>query len=289
MFDWFKKLFVDYSAEDIQKTLNKQASQANKEGVTTTPYAALASTEGAYQAALKKAQAAGASPAIKPQQDVVDLINKAQGLYQSLFGNIDALAKERTGQVNDNYNLERESANKSFIAGSNALDRAYAARGTTDSSYRTNAVKEATDNFDLNIAQLGKSRDQNLANIGQYAATAKAGLQPTLDTLNQYRANAANYDPTALRNNLMGIISNGQQQQAGMGTQGQYLNQLNGIVPLQQQATAQLQAQLDALASSSAPTFAKQQVAKGYLASSGADQNTQNYWQKYFENLLKRG
>ena len=71
-------------------------------------------------------------------------------------------------------------------------------------------------------------------------------------------------------------------QRAGLRTNQQYVQALQGIAPSQNMGADMLKKQLDELAVSSIPSFAKQTIGKGLIQKSGQDQT---FYQDYFDKL----
>ena len=227
------------------------------------------------------------------QNQIRSRIGQIMGIYDSLDTGVDQVVNERAGEYMQDYDRQAEDLNKGFSNNATQQANAYGARGLGSSSYFQNAQDESKGIYDQGINDINSNKQKTLGGLGQYAATTKAqfgaGRQQYRDILSQL----GSYAPDALQN-LMGTLGNNisslESQRAGLGTTGEFVNKLNKIAPVQNNATGQLATKLQKLITSSAPQFAKDQIAQGLIKSAQlTDPNATDYWQKYYQQLLTGG
>lgn len=224
------------------------------------------------------------------RNQLTDAINKANGIYSGLYGKIDALAGDRVHQLQDTYNPQFSDLQSAFEKSQSQLPGAYAARGLGSSSYFDQALSDSAKTYQDQVNQLTQAQQGDLAKVGQFASTAKAGYQANQGMLGGIHPGS--YLTASSLQQVLGDVNN---QIAnlqgnvlpGLGTNSEYLNQLNSISPYQQTGTQDLAKQLQSLVTSSAPYFAKNAIAQGLLKRNQVtDENSINYWSDYFQKLL---
>lgn len=221
---------------------------------------------------------------------VRDKFNILKSVFDGIYGDVDNLIKEKADALNKNYDSQLTDMNKSYERGVGQNSLIYGARGLGDSSYLGDAQGQLKDNYDRSVEDATNTRQAQLADLGRYGATTKAGFDAQRNTYQNAMNNLDSYDEAglnALSGNLDNATTQAGVQRAGLGTQGQFINQLNSITPVQQQFSSNLATKLQNLITSSAPVYAKKQIAQGLIkASTLNDQNAQSQWTNYFENLL---
>jgi len=227
------------------------------------------------------------------QQDILGKISALQGTYNTLFSNQNQYIGEQANQAIGNYGQQAENLGQTYGKTTGQLANIYGARGLGSSSYQTSALEDAASTYGQNLDQIIQNQTGTLGQIGQYAATARLPYQ---NVLSQYQALAPNlgqYSPSdlqSLQGSLTGSLQDATSAAAGVGTNQKFMGGLQAITPIQNQGTAQLAAQLQRLTTSSAPIFAKKQIAAGLIkAANLQDPNAVNYWQNYWQQLLAQG
>lgn len=220
---------------------------------------------------------------------LADKLRNIMSAYDSLSGGVDTVSNDAVGNYQKQYDQQAGDLNNEFTKTGNQLSGIYGARGLADSSYYGNAQDEAKNTYNTNVQSLLDQRNQNLATIGQQAQQAKAGYASNKGQYAGILGNLNNYDQaglSSLDSNLTSAQAGIQQAQAGQGTQGSFINAIQGLPALQQNGSSQLQAQLQKLMGTGAPGFAKNQVAQGLIQQAGLqDPNQANVWQNYWNQL----
>ena len=213
-----------------------------------------------------------------------------QQAYQSQQDATQPLIQQKMDSLNQNYDTQQKSLNNSLGTTTNQLQAMYGARGLQDSSFNGNALQNAGDTYNNSLTALNQDKASNIAGLGQYAQNAQTGAQSASAQYASYLPHLDSYSATDLQtldNQLASQLPVVQQQLSGMGTQQQFTNDLNKFVPAQSDGNAKLAQQLQTLASSSAPLFAKNQIAQGVIKSSQlTDPSAQAYYSDYFKKLL---
>lgn len=237
-------------------------------GAATT--AATAEQVAAQQAAA--AQAARVAQANALKGSITGLIGNIKGVYDAIYGDVNNVAADRTGQVDKAHSQDVQSLTGQFNNAFPAIGQGYAARGTYDSSYRGDAEKVATDEFGNAIGQLDSGYKADLAGIGQFVSKEQANVNSQkggLDAISQQIADSQNPDElTTLRNTLDERLRSLTASRADLGTQGSYLQRLNSAVPVQNRL-APLQQTLTNVVSSAVPAPIKKAIAAQIVQQSG--------------------
>lgn len=224
------------------------------------------------------------------RQTVQDKFKGLQGVFDSIYGDVDNLIREKTSQLNKTYDTQLTDMTKGFERGVGQNSMIYGARGLGDSSYLGDAQGQLKDSYDREVGSMTDARQGQLADLGRYGATQKAGFDAIRQQYQSAINNVGAMDEAGLQSlsgNIDGAVANANVQRAGMGTQGDFINKLNAVTPAQQQFTQQLATKLQNLITSSAPVYAKKQIAQGLIKGSVLDDaNAQNYWGNYFNDLL---
>lgn len=231
-----------------------------------------------------------AAQAAKLKTDIQQKIQAYKSVYDSLFGDIDNSVKSQLDSGNSEYDRQLNDLNTAFGKTQAQQGQIYAARGLGSSSYNIDAQNEAANTYQTNVDAINKARQDYQANLGKFAATNKASLganRSAFDNLdlNSYGAS----DLASLNSNLDQSLASANQQRASLMTNPQYMGELQKIAPTQNQGTAQLASKLQTLITSSAPLFAKKQIAQGLIKSANlTDKNAQDYWNNYFQQLISQ-
>lgn len=222
----------------------------------------------------------------KGRGEVGARISAANAVIQALFGEVDRLAGDKMNTLEANYAKQNQDLTSGYEKGATQLQGIYSARNTANSSYYDNAQTDAATAYHSGQDQLNTGRDQNRADIGKFVQTTKAGFDAARPNINLNDISTVS-DAMAVRNQLDQLIGNLHTQEAGLGTNSDYAKSLNAVSPTQQTGSDQLAAQLQKLVQSSAPNFAKAEIAKGYIkAAQLQGKEAEDYWLNYFNTLL---
>ena len=194
------------------------------------------------------------------KNSVTSLVKSIQGVYDALYGDIGTAASDSTNLVNKRYGTENEGITDQFEGQFRDIGNAYSARGTYDSSYRGDSERTAQSGYQNLLNQQRTKQQAELADVGKYAAQARAEVSGDREALNlimQQLPDTNNLDELqALVNNLQAKKNTAAKQRAGTGTQNHYLQQLSGINK-KSSNTAQLRAQLSSIVSAEVPGSVK--------------------------------
>lgn len=223
------------------------------------------------------------------RNQAIDRIHSIQSAYDALTNSLQASVQDKIGQNNQNYDNQTKQLTNTYQDTANQLTGQYQAHGLGDSSYAGNAQDSASKSYNDNLTAINTDRNNTLAQLGQTLQQGRAQYDTGKNSYNDYLNNIGNYGAGDLQTLLSNFGQTQQDlstQQAGQGTQAQYLQAVQGINPAANQGTSQLTAQLQQLANSSTPQFAKNTIAQGLISQAGqTDPNATSYWQNYFKQL----
>lgn len=216
---------------------------------------------------------------------VSSYVNQLNDIYNSLYGQVNAIASDKRNQLQTQYGTQASQLNNDYQTTLGQLQNQYGARGLADSSFDAKGLGQAGDTYNTNNAALMQNYNSDLANIGQYAQSTLGGYQAAQKAYDSINPNGIGSVSTLQsdQSQLQQALQSLQSQQAGLGTQSDYINKINSIAPYQQQGSTALQSQLATLAQSSVPAFAKTQIA-GALTQQ--QQQDPAFYQDYFQKLL---
>lgn len=224
------------------------------------------------------------------QDTARSLISGIQNAYHSLTGSLQPVVQDKVNQYLQNYDTQSNDLQKAYTTSQNQLGGVYNARGLADSGFYGSAQQDAGNTYNQSVDALNQDKSQKLGAIGQYAQGLQSSANAAADQYGQYLPNLGQYsaaDLQGLNSSLQGALPGIQSQVAGMGTNQDFLNTLNQYAPQANQGASQLATKLQQLVTSSAPIFAKKQIASGLVKSANLqDQGAQSYWQSYFDQLL---
>ena len=224
------------------------------------------------------------------QQTVRDKFSNLQNVFNSLYADIDNTIKDKVGQLNTGYDQQVTDATNSYEKGVGQTGQIFGARNLGDSSYLSAAQDGISKDYQSEIGDLTSQRQSQLEELGRYGATQKAGFDATRNSLQSAYDNMGGMDENALNpfaGTLDSTAANIGSQRANLGTQGDFINKLNAVTPAQQQFSNALATKLKNLTTSSAPMYAKKQIAQGLIKTATLnDPAAQDYWQNYFAQLM---
>lgn len=243
---------------------------------------AVQDTAPAYDAAAAEAAAKKAAEEAKKQEVMgytSKMINNAIGLYGRLFGNVKNAAKSQIGALDKRYNQEVGGLTDQFNQELPKIGRAYAARGTYDSSYRGDSEQEATTGFNNQLQDIGTQREADAAKIGQYVATQEADIKGQKGLLQKLLAELPNVESldelTQLKRDIDKQYAQIESSIAGNQSQEAYASKLGQIAPSADRMPA-LQATLTNIVNGAAPGALKRAVAQQIIGSSGLSKKEQD-------------
>lgn len=204
-------------------------------------------------------------------------------LYSQIYGGLDRYAQESRNRIDSDLQRQTDTLNKQFLDTTNTTDNVFSARNSFNSSYRNKAQAGNKETYDTNLGDIGRARDDSYAQIGKTYQTKRASFdasKPQYD-LGQYGSVSALKE---LFGNLGGVESNLKQSLAELGTNSDYINQLNAVAPKQNQGADMLKTRIDKLIGGQGTSGAKNEIIKGYVSDLPA--KDQAYWLDYFYKTL---
>lgn len=216
--------------------------------------------------------------------DLSSKIAALNQLYDLLSQDVGTLAQSRRGDLEKSYGQQTQDLTKQYEQNQAVLPNAFASQGIANSSYLAREAGNAADQYNTGLSTIDQNKQAGLAQIGQQYQQALSGFQAAKSNLagadrNFYgtqgdlQATQQGYDQQA--NSLAS-------QRAGLMTNSQYAQALNGIAPVQNTNTQALQDQLAKITQSSIPGYAKDTIAKGLIKQSGQDPN---FYTDYYEKI----
>ncbi|MBI5117591.1 hypothetical protein HZA56_14030 [Candidatus Poribacteria bacterium] len=208
-----------------------------------------------------------------------NLMSMFEQAYNDVVGQVDRLAAQKRGDFEKSYGDQQVGLDKNFGSTTQGIDDQFSARNAYHSSYRENAQQQARDAYDSATGQLGEAKNRDIASVGQFADQQKAefaGSRPTFNVDDYGKVSDLLDIGQTVQSALNKIKTTG----AGLGTDSQYIQHLNGIAPTQETGSAALKAQLDKLAQTGTNPDAKRAIAAVTIQNAGGDQSA---WMDYFE------
>lgn len=215
---------------------------------------------------------------------LADRINALNQMYDLIYKDIADLTQSRRSELDKAYGTQTQNLTTQYEDTARMLPLQYGAQGVGDSSYYAKAAGKASDVYNQNLSQIEQDKQAKLGELGkfydttmgQYRAGQQAlGSQPQSVTGTQADVQAAQ---AQLDQALQGLAG----QRAGLKTNQQYIQSLQGIAPAQNMGADVLKKQLSELSTSSIPSFAKQTIGQGLIQKSGQDQA---FYKDYFDKL----
>lgn len=210
--------------------------------------------------------------------EATGLLQNLMGAYDSLFGNVRSAAKSQNDALDKRYNQEVTGLTDQFNQELPKVGRAYAARGTFDSSYRGDAEQQATTGFNNQIQDIGTQREADAAKIGQFVAEKEGMVNAEKGLLAKMLGDLPNVNDlnelTQLKQSIDRKIADVQSAQAGTQSQEAYSAKLGEIAPGADRMGA-LQTTLTNIVNGAAPGALKRAVAQQVIGSSGLTEEQQ--------------
>jgi len=238
---------------------------------------------------------------LNPLKDqVTSKIQQIQAAYDLLNGNIGKSIQDQANRAVQNYGQQSTDLQKSYNTAADQMSAVYGARGLGDSSFYGNAQSDAGNTYQQGQSDITNAQNQTLAGLGQYGAQQQAASKSAIAQYQDLLGNLGQYDQAeqvspgagltglqSLYNTLGTNLSDAQTNAAGIGSNADFLKGLSQFTPVQNQASSQLAGKLQQLVTSSAPVFAKSQIAQGLVKQAQlTDPNAVAYWNNYYQNLL---
>lgn len=229
------------------------------------------------------------SALLSGRQTLRDKIAALNNLYGSIYGDLQNLTNTKRNELENSYAGQYKAADQGYQTGLGQIQNVMSSRGITDSSYNAEAQGTAKDAYTQDISNLDRAKQSDLAKVAQYYNSAYGGLQG-----GQQQLAAINPDQYGTVSDINSAVSQLDQQAQSLGqqrtnlmTDSQLAQQLQGIAPAKSITSDELTKQLQTLVTSSAPRFAKEQIAQGLIKRAQLqDPNAEAFWSDYFQKLL---
>jgi len=224
------------------------------------------------------------------QNGIRDKIGAIMSAYDALGGAYDRNINDKIAEYNKQYDQQAQDLNKQYQNSTSQTVGMFGARGLGDSSFLANEQQNQGDVYNQNVNQINQSRANTMGSLGQQLASYKANIANSRNGYADILNNLGKYDQTALQNldtQLSPVAGGVSAQAAGLGSNQQFVDQLNQFAPQANTGGTQLAQRLQALVTSGAPSFAKKQIAQGLIKQAQlTDPQAQSYWNNEFERLL---
>lgn len=154
-------------------------------------------------------------------------------VYNRLFGDLEALLKARSGELETQYGDQLSKASKQFTDALPMIESSYAALGAGDSTDVTRANKGAEEGFDETTKTIGSNKQKDLASIGQYGKETRAKFEADKTAAKRNVSRAGETEDVdalrGLRNDLESNIDAAGVTRATLGTEGSARKELSGL------------------------------------------------------------
>lgn len=219
---------------------------------------------------------------------------RANTIFDSLTAAVQNLAKEKRGELEGSYNQQQAAATDQFGQQSNLIANRYRGRGLGDSSYKTYALEDAGESYNATVQQLGRERQQGLADVGGYLTEQEARIgadrqAANYDDLTQVGLREdGTYDANALielRSKLDERIREAEVQQAQTTTNAGFRGRLDQVSPYSG-AVDTLKSSLAALARSAAPSTVKDRIAQTLIGNYAPEDGST--WTNFYQEEQKK-
>lgn len=230
-------------------------------------------------AAAAAAQAAAdAARAASLRGQVSDLVNSIKSIFNGRYGQVDQLAGEQTGKLNDRFANESQDLTQQITDENQKVGAAHAASGTFDSSYRGNNVDTVTRAGQGQIRDLGQELQDNIAKIAAWVSGQKSGFDAQKGGYDAIASHLAEEtDPgrlSDLRNTLDAKIAELRAGGADYNTAGQNAQALASIPPSSPR-TVQLKTTLSQIVAGNSDPSQKAAIGKSLITNAGLSPDEQ--------------
>jgi hypothetical protein len=213
-----------------------------------------------------------------------DRINALNQMYDLIYRDLSELTQSKRGELEKAYGEQQKGITGQYEETARALPLQYGAQGVGDSSYYSKAAGRASDVYNQNLAQMEQEKQSKLGELGKFYETTMGQFRTGQEAVGRTPRSitGTQADVQAQQAQLDQALQGLAGQRAGLRTNQQYVQALQGIAPSQNMGADMLKKQLDELAVSSIPSFAKQTIGKDIIQKSGQDQT---FYQDYFDKL----
>lgn len=225
------------------------------------------------------------------QKGIQKLVGDALGVYDSLYGSLGQAAAGQKRQLEEQFGREEAGLQQQFSQEMPRIGTAYAGRGAYDSSWRINAEQAAANQFKGQLENLGAERFGQMAALGQKVKEQEAQFKVGQDALNRVLAELGTTTDveklTALQTDIQKRISELQAQQATLQAPEAFVSTFQGIGGPSSRA-GQVKATIDNILAGAAAPELKQNVAAGFIQSSGLTDQEKNDLVTYLNTAIDR-
>jgi hypothetical protein len=216
-----------------------------------------------------------------------DRINALNQMYDLIYRDLADLTQSKRGELEKSYGEQQKGLTGQYEETARALPQQYGAAGIRNSSYYENAAQRASDAYTQSLSQMEQDKQSKLGELGKFYETTMGQFRTGQETLGRTPRSitGTQADVQAQQSQLDQALQGLAGQRAGLRTNQQYVQSLQGIAPSQNMGVDMLKKQLDELAVSSIPSFAKQTIGKGLIQKSGQDQT---FYTDYFDKLQQQ-
>lgn len=245
----------------------------------STPTSTSVSTQLDPAIAAAAAQAAAdAARAASLRGDISGIISQIKDVFNSRYGQVDSLAGEQSGKLNERYGNESQDITRQIEGENQKIGAAHAASGTYDSSYRGNNVDTVTKAGESQIRDLGQELQDNVAKIAAWVSQQKTGFDASKSGYDAVMAHLAEEKDPGRLADLRATIESKLADERGKGadynTAGQNAQALAAIAPSSTRAV-QLKTTLSQIISGNADPSQKSAIGQSLITNSGLDPNDQ--------------
>lgn len=255
------------------------------------PYAMPGATTGSASASTQAAVDPMVAQRSSLQSNIKNLVGQALGVYDSLYGSLGQAAAGQKRQLEQQFGREEAALQQQFASEMPRIGTSYAGRGAYDSSWRMNAEQEAARQFQDQLQNLGAERTGQMAALGQKVKEQQATFQVGQDALNRALAELSTTTDVeklnALKTDIQKRISELQGQQASLQSPEAYVSTFQGIGGPSDRA-GQVKATIDNILAGAAAPELKQNVASGFIQSSGLTDQEKNDLVNYLNTTIDK-
>lgn len=218
------------------------------------------------------------------RSDINSKLDTYNNLFNSLYGRIDSATADQANTTRTNYGTQKDSTIADYNAQVPAVDMSYYLSGVGDSSLRLGGLGKAETAEKNALSSIDTNENNDLATIGQAAATKKAGYQADQSNIDSVRNSIAqSTDPAELlqiQNDVATKIAGLQGDSAGFDTAAGYRGQIQQVAPVKD--ITPIKSTLDSLMSGAANQALKTKIASQIIDNSGVgDADKQKLYAQY--------
>ncbi len=201
---------------------------------------------------------------------VRDKVRRSMELYNSLYGSYDTAARERTGELDRQFDEQDTSLDRDFEKVYGDTSQSYAARGLggmENSDYLRSAQRENETEYQAGKQDNARRRTDAYAQIGRFREDGRAGIDRARRQLGAIDPNQLlDYSSAAATSrDLDGTIADAEDTARSLRPDGTYARSLQSVTAGKGTGLTKARARLDSIAKSSASPTVKGQIAQGIL------------------------